>query len=58
MNKDQEQHQAGDKKPDRIKKTAASVPPDCPLCSGQTEWMRAGEIYVCHFCGAKGRATQ
>jgi hypothetical protein len=58
MNKDQKQRENGGKKPEHIKKMAASVPPDCPLCAGQTEWMRTGEIYVCHFCGRKWRAEQ
>jgi len=56
MSEDKEQRDKGDKKPDRIKKTAVSVPPDCPVCAGQTEWMHAGATYICPFCGRKGRA--
>jgi hypothetical protein len=58
MNKDKEQREKSDKKPDHIKKTAANIPPDCSLCGGQTEWMQVGSTYVCHFCGTRGRRTQ
>ena len=37
---------------DKVNHALENVPPtDCPICSGQREWVEVGQRAMCYFCG-------